>query len=204
MPEKPTKQQARAMSSPLQSREALAALAERVGRGETAAEEEFVLLFAPRVEAMARGRLRRHEDVVELVDDVLMAVLLALRKGSVREPGSLPAFVHGTALRLIRNRRRVLARRPSTQELTPDLVASDGLAGLDRENQLRDCQRALTRLSTTDRQILYLTLVEGLKPGEIAARIGLTPAAVRQRKSRAVKQLIATLGMARSGSPEPL
>lgn len=204
MPKKPPEQGAKATSSPLRSREDWAALAERVGRGEAAAEEEFVRLFAPRVEAMARGRLWRHEDVEELVDDVLVAVLVALRKGSVREPGSLSSFVHGTALRLILNRRRVLARQPATQELTADLADADAVASLSRRAQLRDCRRALSGLSAIDRQILYLTLVEGFKPSEIAPRVGLTAAAVRQRKSRAVKQVVASIGTARSGPLEPL
>lgn len=193
------------MNSPLRSREELAVLADRVQRGDASAEEELVRLFAPRVEAMARGRLRQREDIGELVDDVLMAVLIALRKGAVRDPGSLTAFVHGTALRLIQNRRRVLARHPSTQELTPELSATDGIASFERADRLRDCRRALAGLPLIDRQILYLTLVENLKPGEIASRVGLPPASVRQRKSRALRQVVAAVGdLARFGSREPL
>jgi RNA polymerase sigma-70 factor (ECF subfamily) len=192
------------MSSPLRSREEFAELAVRVRGGDAAAEEEFVRLFAPRVEAMARGRLRQREDVDELVDDVLMAVLMALRKGAVREPGSLFAFVHGTALRLIQNRRRVLARQPSSQELTADLAGADAVASREKADLRHDCHQALARLSPADRQILYLTLVEGLKPGEIAKKLGLTSAAVRQRKSRAVKEVIAKIGLTRSGPARPL
>ena len=193
------------MSSPLRSREEAAKLATRVRQGDVSGEEELARLFAPRVEAMARGRLRRQEDVDELVNDVLMAVLLALRRGSVREPGSLAAFVHGTALRLIQNRRRMLARHPSTQQLTPELSATDGVVSFERADRLRDCRRALAGLPLIDRQILYLTLVEGLKPGEIAGRVGLPPATVRQRKSRALKQMVASMGVtSRSGSQEPL
>jgi DNA-directed RNA polymerase specialized sigma24 family protein len=39
-----------------------------------------------------------------------------------------------------------------------------------------------------------LTLVDGLKPGQIAARLGLGEEVVRTRKSRAIKRLKARLG----------
>ena len=51
-------------------------------------------------------------------------------------------------------------------------------------------RRALATLDATDRKILLLTLVEGLKPGEIGARLGLTSEIVRARKSRALKKTI--------------
>ena len=51
-------------------------------------------------------------------------------------------------------------------------------------------RRALATLKATDRKILLLTLVEGLKPGEIGVRLALTAETVRARKSRALKKII--------------
>ena len=51
-------------------------------------------------------------------------------------------------------------------------------------------RRALGILDPTDRRILLMTLVEGLKPGEIGVRLGLTSEVVRARKSRALKKTI--------------
>jgi RNA polymerase sigma-70 factor (ECF subfamily) len=48
----------------------------------------------------------------------------------------------------------------------------------------------LKQLDPTDRRILLLTLVEGLKPAEIADRLGLSAEVVRARKSRAVKKIV--------------
>ena len=50
--------------------------------------------------------------------------------------------------------------------------------------------RALTGLNRSDKGILLMTLVDGLKPGEIAYRLGLTAEVVRARKSRALKRVI--------------
>ena len=54
-------------------------------------------------------------------------------------------------------------------------------------------RRAVSELESDDRRILMLTLVEGLTPGEIASRLRLSPEVVRQRKSRAIKKVIAML-----------
>lgn len=46
------------------------------------------------------------------------------------------------------------------------------------------------RLDPTDRTILLRTLLEGLKPGEIARDLGVSSEVVRTRKSRALKKVI--------------
>ena len=53
--------------------------------------------------------------------------------------------------------------------------------------------RGLAQISPSDREILDLVLVEGLKPGEIAVRMGLAPEVVRTRKSRALKRILTAL-----------
>ena len=49
-------------------------------------------------------------------------------------------------------------------------------------------QQTLAVLDPTDRTILLLTLIEGLKPTEIGARLGMSSEVVRTRKSRALKK----------------
>jgi RNA polymerase sigma factor (sigma-70 family) len=49
--------------------------------------------------------------------------------------------------------------------------------------------QALERLGQEDRNILLMTLVEGCKPGEIAAKLGLSSEVVRTRKVRALKKV---------------
>jgi DNA-directed RNA polymerase specialized sigma24 family protein len=52
---------------------------------------------------------------------------------------------------------------------------------------------ALAELGPADREVLLLTLVEGLKPGQIATRIGVTADVARTRKSRALKRIMDVL-----------
>jgi len=44
-------------------------------------------------------------------------------------------------------------------------------------------------LGEMDQRILWLILVEGHRPAEVAAQVGLSEDAVRQRKSRALRRL---------------
>jgi RNA polymerase sigma factor (sigma-70 family) len=67
---------------------------------------------------------------------------------------------------------------------------------VDHEAQQRyqTVEREIAKLDRDDRAILSMTLVDGLKPGEIAETLRLTSEVVRQRKSRALKKLVARLG----------
>ena len=174
-----------ALLTPQQQR----ALAERVGSRDPAAEEEFVRLFAPRIGLMARVRLGDPEAARDLTQDVLLAVVRALRDGQLRETDRLTAFVFGIARNHINNYRRSLARVPAQDPLDEEMLAvhtTDLLQDAERSTLMR---RAMSALDATSRTILVLTLVEGLKPGEIADRLGLTPEVVRTRKSRALRQV---------------
>ena len=166
-----------------------ASLVERIGKGDPSAEEEFVRLFRDRVFVMALARTRDREAAHELAQDVMMAVVQALRNGQVRESQRLAAFVHGTARNLVNNHLRARGQQPKEDHLPPDLAAADPAESLETAEQVRLVRRALERLDATDRKILLMVLVEGWKLGEIAARLGLTPEAVRQRKSRAVRKV---------------
>ena len=166
-------------------------LAERVRGHEPSAEEELVRLFADRVSVLAFARTRDRELARDLTQDVMLAVVLALRNGHLRETERLAAFVYGTARNVINNYLRARSRVPRIDPLDVELVAAatrpDPVENSERVGLVR---QALRLLDSTDRQILRLTLTEGLKPGEIAARLGLTSEVVRTRKSRALKKTV--------------
>ena len=53
--------------------------------------------------------------------------------------------------------------------------------------------RGLAAIAPADREVLQLTLVDGLPPREIAHRLTLSSDTVRQRKTRALKRLMAAV-----------
>ena len=166
-------------------------LAERVRSHEPSAEEELVRLFADRVSALAFARTRDRELARDLTQEVMLAVVLALRNGHLREAERLAAFVYGTARNVINNYLRTRSRMPRIDSLDVELEAAaprpDPMEQSERAGLVR---RALGILDSTDRKILLWTLTEGLKPAEIATRLGLTSEVVRARKSRALKKTV--------------
>ena len=176
----------------------LAALATRVASGDQAAEQALIEHVAPRIRAMALARTRNADLARDLTQESLIAVLVAARKGQIRDLDRVTAFVCGVARNVINNHRRrtfKLQESPLEDELLqsglPALISEDDHEESERKRLMT---RALAALGPSDRQVLLLTLVQGLKPGEIAAQTGLSPDVVRTRKSRALKRVLETLG----------
>lgn len=167
----------------------LRSLVERIRQGDAAAETELVREFTHRIFVMAVVRIHDRESAGELVQDVLVAVISGLRKGQLRDADKLAAFVHGTARNLINNRLRNERQRPPFDPLPEDLAQPNWVGQLEDAERVRLVHEALERLGEEDRRILWMTLVEGRKPGEIAAALGLTSEVVRTRKLRAVKKV---------------
>jgi RNA polymerase sigma-70 factor (ECF subfamily) len=138
---------------------------------------------------MALVRTRDRETARELVQDVLLAVIGALRKGQLENADKLAAFVHGAARNLINNRLRAEAQRPQLEPISEDLVQSTLVEQIEDAERVRLVREALEHVGEEDRKILLMTLVEGRKPAEIAAAIGLTSEVVRTRKLRALRRV---------------
>ena len=179
-----------------------ASLAARILRGDRAAENQLILTWSGRVFAQVMVRLRDREAARELVDDVLMATVAALRVGTVRDTSHLGAFIHGTTLNLVHNHVRSRSRIPQGPDSTDALTTPDLAGSCERDSDLRALERCIARLPLQDRAVLLLTLTEGLKPGEVAARLGLSVDLVRQHKSRALKRLRLEMLASPRASPE--
>jgi RNA polymerase sigma factor (sigma-70 family) len=165
------------------------ALAQRITKGDRAAEAELVRAYCDCVFAMALTRTRDREAARELMDDVMMAVITALRHGTVRKGSRLGGFVHGTAVNIINGYFRARRRRPRTVSLNPDVFIADPNDEYERLDRRRVAMDALTMVDERDKQILRLILIDGLKPGEVAIRLRISPALVRQRKCRALRAI---------------
>ncbi len=168
-----------------------ASLVQHILQGDPSAEEELVRRFRGPVFVMALVRTRDAEAARDLAQEVLLQVIQALREGRLRNEDRLAAYVHGTARNLVNHYFRVRQSRelpqpgrdpaPETTENSEDL--------LEQADRRRFVREALERLNAGERAVLQLSLAEGLPPAEIARRLGLTPEAVRQRKSRAMRRI---------------
>jgi RNA polymerase sigma factor (sigma-70 family) len=162
-----------------------------IQQGDREAEQAVVLHFMRPVKAMLLARLRSPDAASDLLQDIMIELISALRRGQVRDPSKLPGFVAGISRNVLNNHFRGSARQPESLEFPdalPDLMGSgNGFEDGQRENQALS---AISSLDSVDRQILQMTLVDGLKPGVIAEKLGLDPNVVRQRKLRATRRVI--------------
>jgi RNA polymerase sigma-70 factor (ECF subfamily) len=169
-----------------------AGLPDRIQAGDRAAESDLVRFFQPRVYEFVMVRTSDRDLAQELCQDVLIAVIGALRQGRLRQQDSLKSYVYGVARNLLQDHLRTRARQ-RTDQLAPDFDVPQPGPRYEEQERERMAHQAIGELASVDRRILLMVLVDGLKAGEIAQRIGLTPDGVRQRKSRALKKLSALL-----------
>ncbi len=161
---------------------------EGILNGERTAEESFARHFHPRLLAMCRVRLRDDALAQDLAQDSLLASLEALRKGSLRDPEKLAAFVHGVARNTINNYFRRRQAQPDQEELRDEMRVAV-MPNPEETGRRAAVEREIAALDPLDRRILQMTLVGGLKPGEIASRLNLSGDVVRQRKLRATRRI---------------
>jgi RNA polymerase sigma-70 factor (ECF subfamily) len=164
-------------------------LVARIQRGDSDAETRFVELFTSAIRAMVRVRTRGALDDQDVSQEVLMAAITAMRRGQLREVERLGAFVAGIARNMINNQLRVHTSRPVEQLVSDDLAVADFREEMSRRERTTMIRAGLAEIRADDRQILLLTLVDGLKSGEIARLLRMNPEVVRQRKSRAIRKL---------------
>jgi RNA polymerase sigma factor (sigma-70 family) len=165
-------------------------LVPRIQAGDTLAEEEFVKTYRRGLLVIATVRTRDREAAQDLTQEILIAVLQAIRAGQLREAEKLGAFVHGTARNIINNYLRVKTRRPETDLDGVAEPSVDPVEQLESDNRRQLVRRELQTFSPADQQILLLSLVDGHPLAEVAQRLSLSHDAVRARKSRMIKKIV--------------
>jgi RNA polymerase sigma factor (sigma-70 family) len=142
----------------------------------------------------------------DLLQDVMIEAICALRRGQLRDPGKLKAFVAAIGRNALNKHYNRRTRRPAMVELPENLPDLRSMT-TSQEHEERGvmAMEAIASLEKTDKTILEMTLVDGLKPGNIAKQMGLSPDVVRQRKLRAIRRVIDFMGqMSQKRSSVPI
>jgi len=174
-----------------QSDEADERLVGSILQGDLDAEREFALRFMRPVRGMLLALSHDPELTADLLQDVMIEAICSLRRGQLREPRKLKAFVAAIGRNALNKHYYRRTRKPVTVDLPVDLPDLRAMAD-DRVQEERGnlAMEAIASLESVDRKILEMTLVEGLKPGKIAIQMSLNPDVVRQRKLRAIRKVI--------------
>src|SRR5262245_13051392 len=162
-------------------------LALRVGQGDREAEAEVCRRMAPRIRLYGLRHLRSGSAADDLVQQVLLKMLEALRARRLREPDKLPQFVLGTCRMTVVDLRRTARRQERLLvEFGPDLIPDESpMPRLDGARLAR-CVQALKE---RERAVVVLTFYDEQTAAEAAGFLGISEANVRVIRHRAIRQL---------------
>jgi len=169
-------------------------LVRQIGLGnDRASEAELFRRMAPRIRLYGLRHLREEHAADDLVQQVLMIVLEALRAGRLRESDKLASFVLGTCRMTVLDLRRNSQRK----ERLLDQYGSDLLAPApasfphpDRE-QLRHC---VQRLKEREKAVIVMSFYDEETGADVARFLGVSEANVRVIRHRAIHQLRGCMG----------
>jgi RNA polymerase sigma-70 factor (ECF subfamily) len=142
--------------------------------------------------AIVARATRNSAETDDLVQDVFLDAYRRL--GSLRDPRKF----RGWLAQLAANRACSWGRRQTVERAAlPRLAREGGRRDEDRtslDEQKGRLNAALAKLSPDAQAVVTLRYLEGLSAPEIADELGITPAAARQRLSRALRVLRRELG----------
>ena len=164
-----------------------AELAHRVATGDSEAEGEVCRRMAPRIRLYGLRHLRSAAAADDLVQQVLLKMIEALRAGRLRESDKLAPFVLGICrMTVLDSRRRARHQERLLDEFGGVLVPEQTpLPDLDTE-RLAGCVQALKE---RERSVVVMTFYDERTAAESGKFLGISEANVRVIRHRAIKQL---------------
>ena len=171
-------------------------LVRRIGLGgDPAAEAELFRRMAPRIRLYGLRHLRESPAADDLVQQVLLVVIEALRAGRVRASDKLSSFVLGTCRMTVLDQRRNTQRKEHLlEQYGGDMLAPvpADTPHLDQE-VLRGC---VQRLKERERAVIVMSFYDEETGAEVARFLGVSEANVRVIRHRAIHQLRQCMGVA--------
>ena len=168
-------------------------------KGDKAAFETLVQRHQHRVFAVARGILKRQEDVEDIAQQVFVKAYFSLKRFDQRAAFStwLYKITVNECWDLLRKRKaRPLvyesdfSEEQSRQYASPEREVAQGPDTSDRMAMRQRLDTMLNQLEKRDRAMLVLKEVEGLSVEEIAESMGLNANTVKVRLFRARRRIV--------------
>jgi RNA polymerase sigma-70 factor (ECF subfamily) len=168
-------------------------LVTRIATGDGEAEAEMCRRMGPRIRLYGLRHMRSSSAADDLVQQVLLKVLEALRSARLREADKLAQFVLGTCRMTVRDLRRSSHRQEELLarfggDLVPDALPMPTLG----DRQLARCVQAL---GERERSVVVMTFYDEHTAREAGASLGISEANVRVIRHRAIQQLRACMGV---------
>ena len=166
-----------------------AELVRRIGSGsDREAEAELYRRMAPRIRLYGLRHLRDAHAADDLMQQVILTMLEALRAGRLREPHKLASFVLGTCRMTVLDLRRGAQRKQRLlEQFQADLVPSvePSMPRLDQER----LTRCLRGLKERERAVVVMTFYDERAGADVSRFLGVSEVNVRVIRHRAIHQL---------------
>lgn len=186
---------------PLPSDDADLTLVERFARGDSAAYDEIVRKYQPRIAGLAYRLLGWRDDVEDVVQEVFLAALKALPR--FRGQAGLSTWLTRITINKCRSsrRRRMLSLRRwiswTAGRGEPEAASAEGSAAdrptLDHEKFER-VRQAISRLPARYREAIVLRYLEQMSVEEVAEAMSARPETIQVLLHRARNRLRGALG----------
>jgi len=186
--------------APSPATEAQATLLRRCQAREVGAFEDLVRVFQPRVSSVVRSILRNSNDAEDISQQVFTKVYFALDRFNF--DSAVGTWIYKIAvnecydhLRKQKVRKASILADLSEDEAARvenlDVSGMAGVAGLDKQIEVRDlAEKLLRRLPPEDRVLLILKEVEGYSVKEVSEMVSLNENTVKVRLFRARQALV--------------
>lgn len=152
------------------------------------AERELCARLAPRIRLYGLRHLRDESSAADLVQEVLLILLAAVREGRLTDATAVDRFAFGTCRNLVARIRRGEKRTHNFERAAEPLLESalpPAYAAVDAA-RLAIC---LGKVDARGQRVVLLTFQDEASAEEIAAELGTTPGNVRVIRHRVLAAL---------------
>lgn len=170
-------------------------LVQQLRQGDQSSYEILHARYGGPMLSVATGILRNHEDARDTLQDSLLKAFRSMH--SFRGDSALGTWLHRIVVNMAITRLRVAKRRPEscldeelrTDEMTPSTSENPESMLLRDEEAVavRDC---IGRLPESSKIVVLLRYINELNTAETAARLDITPTAVKMRLHKARRRLM--------------
>jgi RNA polymerase sigma factor (sigma-70 family) len=171
-------------------------LLERVADGDAAAVDECLGQFGGLVWSLARRLCPRHEDAEDAVQEIFVEIWLSAGKFDP-QISSEATYITMIARRRLIDRYRRRTRDLETTPLTQEVVASDGEheRWTEISEEAARARAQMQQLRPEERQVLELSINQGLTQSQIAEATNLPLGTVKTHARRGLIRLRELLGV---------
>jgi RNA polymerase sigma-70 factor (ECF subfamily) len=164
-------------------------LATSVAQGNQTAEGALYEKYSDRILYLALSERCTRADAEDVRAETFLRVIQSLRAGKLQKPESLPAFIVGIALNVMREHNRQRATTDPLSERENEIAGAESPDTLFLDKEVaQSIAEAAAQLRPRERDFLRLYYYEELPKEEIAARLGIKQERLRLIKSRTLKR----------------